>query len=308
MTSKPIPAWVDREAYPFTPRAFATPSGRMSYVDEGSGEVILFVHGNPTWSFMYRELIKGLAPRYRCIAPDHIGFGLSDKPAGVSYLPQFHAENLKQFITALGLKDITLVIHDWGGPIGMSYALEHPENIKRLVVFNTTCWSLKGVKAAERFSGFMASPLGHFLCRRLNAFPKYMIPGVFGDRSRLTPAIHGQYVAPFPTPDSREGAWVLVKALIPESDWMDSLWAERGRLRGKSVQILSGDKDPTFGPEKLARWQEAFPQNRTLTFPDVGHFVAEELGPAAVGPLEAFLAETAVARDGVVERLDQCTS
>ncbi len=134
-----IPAWLDRSAYPFTLRVFSAPEGDMRYVDEGQGEVILFVHGNSTWSFMYRELIKGLRARYRCVAPDHLGFGLSDKPRGATYLPQMHAENLQAFIQGLGLKDITLVLHDWGGPIAMAYATAHPENIKRLVVLNTTC-------------------------------------------------------------------------------------------------------------------------------------------------------------------------
>lgn len=304
MTSMPVPAWVDRNAYPFRPRAFVTSAGTMSYVDEGRGEPIVFVHGNPTWSFMYRELIKGLSPHYRCIAPDHIGFGLSDKPRGGAYLPQFHAVNLELLITALNLKNITLVIHDWGGPIGMSYAVRHPDNIKRLVVFNTTCWSLKGVTAAERFSGFMGSPFGHFLCRQLNAFPKYMLPSVFGDRKRLTKAVHRHYVAPFPTPDSREGAWVLVKALIPQSDWMQSLWSERGALRDKPVLLLRGDKDPTFAPEKLIKWQEAFPHHTTRTFPDVGHFVAEELGANGVAPVRDFLLTTESAEAATAQPVD----
>jgi haloalkane dehalogenase len=285
--------WLDRNEYPFRSRYLTTECGDMHYVDEGAGEVVLFVHGNPTWSFMYRHLIKSLSAHYRCVAPDHIGFGLSDKPQGLSYLPQFHAGNLERLVESLDLKDITLVIHDWGGPIGMAYAVRHPDNVKRLIVFNTTCWSLKGVKAAERFSNFMGSPLGHFLCRQLNVFPRFMIPGVFGDRSRLTKAIHRHYIRPFPTPDSREGAWVLVKSLISQSDWMDSLWGQRGRLSGKPVQILGGRKDPTFGPEKLLQWQEAFPEHRTLTYPDVGHFVAEELGSVAVEPIKVFLDDTA---------------
>ena len=299
MKLQPVPSWVDRKAYPFNPHRFATPQGEISYVDEGAGEAVLFVHGNPSWSFMYRELIKGLSPHYRCLAPDHLGFGLSDKPAGASYLPQVHAENLERLIAALGLRDITLVLHDWGGPIGLGYAVRHPSNIKRLVVFNTTCWSLRGIRDAERFSSFVGSGLGHFLCRYLNAFPKYVIPGVFGDRRRLTREIHGQYIAPFPTPDSREGAWVLVKSLIPESDWMEAIWAERGQLRSKPVLILSGEKDPTFGPDKLARWREAFPESQCRSFPDVGHFVAEELGPAAVVPVANFLEETTEVSAGI---------
>jgi pimeloyl-ACP methyl ester carboxylesterase len=283
------PDWLDRDEYPFRSSFLTTSHGDMHYIDEGSGEVILFVHGNPTWSFMYRHLIRGLTGRYRCIAPDHIGFGLSAKPRDASYLPQFHAENLGLLIETLALKNITLVIHDWGGAIGMAYALDHPHNVKRLIVFNNSFWSLKGVKGAERFSRIVGGPIGWFACCWLNAFPRFVIPSVMGHRSRLTNAIHRHYIRPFPTPTSRQGMWVLAKALVGESNWLSSLWAKRARLAGTPVQILCGLKDPTFGPEKLARWQEAFPRHITQTFPETGHFVAEELGPDAVAPIEAFL-------------------
>jgi haloalkane dehalogenase len=182
----------------------------MHYIDEGSGEVILFVHGNPTWSFMYRHLIKRLSNQFRCVAPDYIGFGLSDKPFHTSYLPQFHAENLELFVEALDLKEITLVIHDWGGAIGMSYALDHPENVKRLVVFNTSFWSVKGIKSAEKFSKFVGGPIGRFVCRYFNAFPRFVIPYAFGDKSRLTKSAHRHYIKPFPMPESRKGTMDFV--------------------------------------------------------------------------------------------------
>ena len=118
--------WIDRAEYPFRSHHFPTPSGDMHYVDEGSGEVIVFVHGNPSWSFLYRHLIKALSRDHRCIALDNLGFGLSDKPANADYSPRSHSENLTRLIDTLGLKDITLVLHDWGGAIGMGYALEHP--------------------------------------------------------------------------------------------------------------------------------------------------------------------------------------
>src|SRR3546814_1714863 len=156
-----------------------------SYIGCVAGEVLLFVHGNPTWSVMYRHPIRGLSDRYRFVAPDHLGFGLSDKPEGPSYLPQFHAKNLGRLIEQLELTNVTLVIHDWGGPIGFSYALAHPENVKRLIVFNTSCWSLRGVAGAERFSRIVGSPLGRFVCRSFNAFPRFVIPRVMGDRSKL---------------------------------------------------------------------------------------------------------------------------
>lgn len=285
------PAWVDQAEYPFRSNLFATEHGNMHYVDEGHGEVLLFVHGNPTWSFMYRHLIRGLRHRYRCIAPDNLGFGLSDKPTGLSYLPQFHADNLTRFVEHLGLTNITLVIHDWGGPIGFSYGLLRPANVKRLIVFNTTCWSLKGVAGAERFSRAVGSPIGHYICRTFNAFPRFVVPRVFGDRGKLTPSIHQHYIRPFPTPVSRESTWVLAKALIGESDWLASLWDQRVILQEKPVLILSGAKDPTFDRDKLLKWQEAFPESQSHRFPAIGHFVPEELGEGGIAPVEAFLSE-----------------
>lgn len=282
-------SWLDRAEYPFQSKFFKTPHGDMHYVDEGSGDTILFVHGNPTWSFMYRHLIKGLSKGFRCVAPDYIGFGLSDKPFDVSYLPQFHAENLEQFIEKLGLKDITLVIHDWGGAIGMSYALNHPENVKRLIVLNTSFWSVKGIKEAELFSRILGGPVGRFLCRYFNAFPRFVIPYAFGDKSKLTKSAHRHYIKPFPTPESRKGTWVFPKAIIGESEWLATLWAKRERLKDKPVRILWGLKDPAFSTRELERWKSAFPNHEAQTFPDVGHFVAEELGPDLIIPIESFL-------------------
>ena len=112
---------------------------------------------------------------------------------------------------------------------------------------------------------------------------------MFGDRKKLSKLAHRHYIKPFPSPASRQGAWVLAKAIVGESDWLAGLWEKRARLADKPVLILAGLKDPTFGPEKLARWQEAFPSHLTITYPQVGHFVPEELGPEAVAPVERFL-------------------
>jgi pimeloyl-ACP methyl ester carboxylesterase len=282
-------SWLDRTEYPFQSRFLSTPHGDMHYVDEGSGEVIVFVHGNPTWSFMYRHLIKHLRNEFRCIALDHLGFGLSDKPYDVSYLPQFHAANLERFIDTLGLKSITLVIHDWGGAIGMSYALNHPDNVIRLIVFNTSFWSVKGIKEAERFSRFFGGRVGRLLCRYLNVFPRVVIPYASGSKSKLTKSAHRHYIKPFPTPKSRKGTWVFPKAIIGESEWLATLWEKRDRLRDKPLQILWGLEDPAFQTRELVRWQNAYPNHETLTFAGVGHFVAEELGPEGAAPIEAFL-------------------
>ncbi|MEW6602891.1 MAG: alpha/beta fold hydrolase, partial [Nitrospirota bacterium] len=122
-------SWIDRKEYPFKSHSLELEMGRMHYVDEGTGEPLVMVHGNPTWSFVYRHLINGLSKDYRCIAMDHIGFGLSDKPQNWSYYPEDHAKNFDIFIERLDLHNITLVVQDWGGPIGLSYAVNHPENV-----------------------------------------------------------------------------------------------------------------------------------------------------------------------------------
>ena len=115
----------------------------LHYIDEGRGDPVVMVHGTPTWSFLYRHVVKGLSKNYRCIAPDHIGFGLSDKPQGWSYTIEAQAKNLQVLLDSLDLEDITLVVHDFGGPIGLSYAIENPEKVSRLVIMNTWLWSLK---------------------------------------------------------------------------------------------------------------------------------------------------------------------
>lgn len=290
MVSRSLPAWLDRAAYPFQSRFFDTPHGAMHYVDEGAGDVILFVHGNPSWSFEHRALIEELSKNFRCIAIDHIGFGLSDKPASASYLPQFHAENLARFIDTLGLTAITFVLHDWGGPIGMAYALNHPEKVKRIIAYNSWFWSVRGMKTLEGFSAFVGGPLGRLLCRSFNFFPRVLMPGAVGDKRSLTKAAHQQFIKPFPTPDSRKGTWVFPGAIIGQSAWLETLWAKRAALRDVPVLLLWGLKDAAFPAEILARWGGAFPNHTTQTYANVGHFVAEELGREGIAPVEAFLA------------------
>lgn len=285
-----LPGWLDRTEYPFRSRFFETPHGGLHYVDEGVGDVILFVHGNPTWSFEHRRLIEHLRPRFRCVAPDHIGFGLSDKPYDVSYLPQFHAENLARLIDALGLKNITCVVHDWGGPIGMSYALDHPGNVKRIIAYNSWFWSVRGTRTFEGFSGLMGGPVGRFLCRSFNFFPRVLIPVSVGNRKKLSRSAHRHYIEAFPTPRSRKGTWVFPGAIVGQSEWLETLWARRGALKDTPVLLLWGLKDVAFDAKLLARWEGAFPDHVTVRYPNVGHFAPEEIGRDAIPAVDSFLA------------------
>ena len=285
-------SWLDRNEYPFRSRFVGTPEGNVHYLDEGEGEVLLFLHGNPTWSFMYRELFRHFSSNgFRCLAVDYLGFGLSDKPEGIEYVTQLHTRHITQLIEELQLENITIVIHDWGGPIGMSYAVDHPENVKRLIVLNTWFWSLKGKLAAELYTLVLGGPVGRFLCRQFNAFPRFIMPLAFG-RREMAPHIHQHYTKPFPSPGTRDGQWMFVRAVTGESEWLDSIWAKREGLRNKPMLILWALDDPVFKLDHLEQWQKAFPDHRLETFPRVGHFIAEEAGRDLVVPAESFLRDT----------------
>jgi haloalkane dehalogenase len=263
--------------------------GQLHYLDEGHGDPIVMVHGNPAWSFLYRHLIRGLSPDHRCIALDHIGFGLSDKPSGWSYRPEDHARNLQALIDHLGLRDITLVVQDWGGPIGLSYALEKPENVKSLVIMNTWMWPVDDDWYYRAFSGFMGGPLGRFLIKRFNFFVNGVMKVATGDRSKLSGAVHQHYVQPLATPAERKGCWVLPKEIIGSTGWLRRLWEQREKIAGKPVLILWGMKDIAFREKELQTWQETFPDAKVHRLEGVGHFVQEEYGQEAVPILAEFL-------------------
>jgi haloalkane dehalogenase len=284
-----IPEWLNKEEYPFTPKTFSTPAGGMSYVDEGSGDPIVFVHGNPSWSFEFRNIIKGLRGEYRCIAPDHIGFGLSDKPLNFSYKPRDHAKNLELFLESLKLKKITLVVGDWGGPIGLSYAKTHPERIKNIVITNTWMWSVHDDWYYRIFSGMMGGPIGRFLIRRYNFFARVIVKKVFGDKTKLTSEIHRQYAAPLDTPEKRKGSYVFPKEIIGSSDWLASLWEQREIFANKNIVILWGMKDIAFRKKELKTWRVAFPDAKVVEFPDAGHFVVEEKPKEVCDVMREFL-------------------
>ena len=285
-----IPAWVDRDQYPFVPHALALPAGRLSYVDEGEGPPIVMVHGTPTWSFLYRHLVKAFRPRYRCVAPDNLGFGLSDKPAGASYRPQDQAANLAAFIDTLGLKDITLVVHDFGGPIGLSYAIERPDNVRRLVLFNTWMWSFAGDRRYEWLGRVLGSPLGRLLYQRFGFAVNVMFRSAVADKRRYTPAVHAQYARPLASAAERRATWIYAREVLGSSDWYDGLWRRRERIAAIPALAIWGTRDPAFG-EFLPRWRSVFERMQVLELPRAGHAPPEERPEEIVPVIARFLEE-----------------
>ncbi|MTI29435.1 alpha/beta fold hydrolase, partial [Xanthovirga aplysinae] len=237
------PEWLDTISYPFENKYIALKAGRMHYVDEGKGDVILFLHGTPTWSFLYRDFIKSLSQDYRCIAIDHIGFGLSEKPKDFVGTPQEHCQNLSEFIQKLDLKNITLVAHDFGGPIGLGAAIKNPDKIKKFILFNTWLWETKNNPAVQKVDKIINSRLGRFLYLRMNFSPKTLLKKGFFDKKKLTKKIHKQYLKPFPDKNSRYSLLRLAESLIGSSDWYEEQWKKLKSLKNKPWLILWGNKD-----------------------------------------------------------------
>jgi pimeloyl-ACP methyl ester carboxylesterase len=283
--------WVDRNAYPFTSHHLRLPAGRMHYLDEGprDGPVLLLVHGTPVWSFVWRHLVRDLAVDHRVIAPDHLGFGLSDRPREWGFTPADHAAALADFVRELGLKEYVPVVHDFGGPIGLSGVLQDPARVRGVVLLNTWMWSLEGTSAA-RMSRLLSGQLGRFLYRRLNASPRFLIPAAFGDRRKLDRTVHRQYIEAFPTPESRNATWVLARELLASSEWYEELWSRRAALASLPALLLWGMKDPAFGPDALERWRDALPEARCVELEAAGHFVQEEAPEVAAAEIRGFMA------------------
>lgn len=285
-----LPAWLDGQAYPFASRWLDVGPGRLHYVDEGSGPPILFVHGTPTWSFEWRHLIAGLRATHRCVAVDHLGFGLSDRPADASYTPEAHAERLRVFVDRLGLDRLTLVVHDFGGPIGLPLALDGAVRIERLVVLNSWMWSFSGDAEMTKRAKMVAGGLGKFLYGRLNASLRLITPSAYGDRSKLTRAIHRQYLAPFPDANGRERVlYALAQALTGSAAHYDALWRRRAALADTPALVVWGTKDSAFRPHQLARWRAALPHARVVELPGAGHWPHEEEPQAVLRAVQDFV-------------------
>ena len=285
----PDAAWVDRTAYPFQSRYQSLAAGEMHYVDEGQGDVVLLIHGTPTWSFEYRHVIAALSMRHRCIAPDHLGFGLSERPTAFAYTPEAHAAVLSEFVEAMGLERFTLVVHDFGGPIGLPLALRANSPVQKLVILNSFGWPLNDDPKLASGARIAGGPIGRLLYKYANASQKLIMPSAYGDKAKLTKAIHQQYLEVFRDRDARvQVLHALAKALLLSRAHYQSLLDALPSLRIPTL-LLWGMKDSAFQPYQLARWQSLLPHATTVALQTAGHWPHEEEPARVAEEIERFL-------------------
>ncbi|WP_219290323.1 alpha/beta fold hydrolase [Arthrospiribacter ruber] len=280
--------WLDKTEYPFTPRKFQINEHHMNYIDEGEGEVMLFVHGTPSWSFDFRKVIKELQRDARCIAIDHIGFGLSDKPKDYDYSTQNHALTLEQFIVEKDLQNITLVLHDFGGPIGIAVALKYPERVKGIIILNSWLWSSKGDPEYEKFVKILRSPLLPFLYRKLNFSPRYILPKSFGPNNKPEKRILKHYSKPFSKSSERNGTLAFAMSLLNDQDWFETLWEQKEKLLDKPMLFIWGLADPIITPKNLEKFKLGFPKANVYQLEGSGHFPQEERPEDVVAAIRRF--------------------
>lgn len=279
-----------RALYPFESHWLETPAGKLHYVDEGSGEAVIMLHGNPTWSFFYRDLIKDLSPTHRCIAPDHIGCGLSDKPQDWSYRLQDHINHVLALIEHLGLESFSLVVHDWGGAIGMGVAEALPDKVKRFVVMNTAAFRSKHIP--WRIAACKVFVVGEWLVRGFNGFAW---PATWMAASKpLSKDVKAGYLFPYNNWANRIATHRFVAdiPLRPNHPSYDSLVrVEEGlaQFKDRPMLILWGQKDFCFNDLFLDEWRERFPEAQTKIFPEANHYVLEDAGEEARQAIAGFL-------------------
>ena len=290
-----------KKHYPFTGKYLDLGGLRYHYLDEGSGPPVVMVHGNPSWSFYYRNLVTALAPRHRCIVPDHIGCGFSDKPDDdrYDYTLARRTDDLERLLEHLGIEsNITLVVHDWGGMIGMAYAARHPERIQRLVVMNTAAFHLPPTKRLPLALRICRDTLlGSLLVRGLNAF-SLAASFVGCKRNPMTAELRSLYRLPYDSWRNRIATLRFVQdiPLAPGDrahDLVSAVAKELHHFSKLPMVIVWGERDFVFDRHFLAEWRRRFPNAETHSYSDAGHYILEDMKEEVIPLIAEFLERTA---------------
>jgi len=276
---RPVP----RHLYPFEGHHFDRDGLDLHYLDEGRGPPVVMVHGNPTWSFYYRRLVTALSPGHRCVVPDHIGMGPSDKPGDdrYRYTLESRVDDLTRLLDHLGVeRDVTLVLHDWGGMIGMAWAARHPERVARLVLMNTAAFPKPAERAFHVPLRLTRTAAGGLLVRRFNAFSEAAVR-LCVTRRPLSPEVRDAYTAPYDSWGARIATLRFVQdiPLAPGDPAYDLVASTAERLscfRDTPTIIFWGQRDFVFDEPFLLEWERRLPGAEVVRFPDCGHYVLED--------------------------------
>ena len=283
------------DEYPFESHALDLDGQRYHYIDEGAGagETLLMVHGNPTWSFAWRNLVKDLSADYRVLAVDHIGCGFSDKPEHYPYRLDNHIDNLCRFVESLDLNGITLFAHDWGGAIGMGAAGRLPERFERFALFNTAAFH--SIRIPRRIAVCRIPVFGPLVIRGLNAFSHGALRMAVEKRERMTAAVRAGYLAPYSNWAERVAVLRFIQdiPLKPGHPSYETLTAvEKGleQFRDSPMLLTWGERDWCFTTDFLKGFQERFPHAETFAIPEAGHYVFEDAHEQFIPRVREFLA------------------
>ncbi|RLS54069.1 MAG: alpha/beta fold hydrolase [Planctomycetota bacterium] len=282
---------VSRSEYPFASHWLDLSGQRYHYVDEGAGSPVLFVHGNPTWSFAWRRFVSAVAPTHRAIAVDHIGCGYSDKPQEYAYTLDSHVANLCQLIETLDLRNITLVGHDWGGCIGMGAAVELPKRFSRFVLMNTAAFRSKAIPL--RIAVCRIPGLGEIAVRGLNAFAGSAL--WMAVKQRMSPEVKTGFIAPYDNWANRIATHRFVTDIPldpfhPSYDRLVQVEQGLAQFQNHPMKLFWGEQDWCFTTQFLDEWVRRFPHAAVTRYPDAGHYVFEDAHERMIPELREFLA------------------
>ena len=268
------------DLYPFESKWFGSSVGDVHYIDEGEGRPIVFFHGQPMWSFLYRNIVIALRDRFRCVAVDYPGFGLSVRPEGYGYTPKDHVAVVGELVDHLGLDDMVVMGQDWGGPVSMGVAAARAERVSGVVLGNTWFWKDAPVRfrilSRVMGTGFMQRRIVH-----KNYFIERLVPT--GVVKKLSTEAMDHYRRVQPAPELRAGLAQFPQEILGSAEWLDELDAQvQTNLGSKPALFTWGMKDPFFRPGKfLPRLKQVFPDHVVVELPEAKHFIQED-APAEI--------------------------
>jgi len=265
---------VNKTLYPFKSRYLSLENGaKIHYVDEGEGEVLLLLHGNPTWSFLYRDMINDLKDDFRVIAPDYAGFGLSIPPKEFGFKADEHAKLMNEFVKKMDLNNTTIMVQDWGGPIGFDIAINQPDRVKAFIIGNTWAWELERV-GHKAFSTLFGGYVGQFLSWANNGVVSFFMSQ--GVEHELSDEVLAMYDAPFKDRANRKQTHIFPAELWDADEFLKDVYEGLETIADKPALIVWGTEDFAFQEPERERFEEIFKKHKTILLEEAGHFIQED--------------------------------